>query len=364
MFLFTLQRKELRHRSVDALCNLTNHVKIKVHRDAIFETVLSLYKDVTFCTSTFPSFEFQGEDGEDLDGLTREIFSEFWEKAFIVFFEGTAEFTPRTSPDVTEETMMLLGRVASHGYVLCKVFPVRLCKAFVVASICGAHTVTDDELLSSFLAYHTGYEREVLQKGLDRSNDDNFSADLREALIDVLEPYNLRKVPTPTSLKQQLIAIARCEFINKVSWAISGFNKGLAHCHDIWKSTTKEEIEVMYSELVPSQSSVLALLKVEDESQMTSGKKEVLNYFKRFVRIADDVTLRKLLRYITGSEVMTIDKITVIFHSNTGGVPEIISHTCSAVLDLPSSGYVSFNDFRDQVTNILNNPLSWRFSIV
>ena len=71
-----------------------------------------------------------------------------------------------------------------------------------------------------------------------------------------------------------------------------------------------------------------------------------------------------LNRYVTGSEVMTVDNIKVVFHGNIGSVPEIIAHTCAAVIDLPSSGFHSFNDFKDQVTNVLNNPLSWRFSIV
>lgn len=284
---------------MDALLKMDVNKTIHIHRDAIFDTVLSLYDDVMFCKCTNPSFEFSGEEGEDLDGLTREIFSEFWNKAYIAYFEGAeGSYIPRTSPDVTEETMVLLGRVAAHGYVLCKIFPVRLCKSFVIASICGADEVKEEDLLSSFLEFHTGFEREILHKALQATGDEKFSADLLEPIMDILEPYNLRRVPTPALLKQQLVAIARCEFINKVSWALSGFNKGLDDCHGIWEKTTKEEVESVFSDLVPSSSSVVALLKPEDESRMSTGKKEVFNYLKRFIRIADDVTLRKLLRCV------------------------------------------------------------------
>ena len=110
--------------------------------------------------------------------------------------------------------------------------------------------------------------------------------------------------------------------------------------------------------------SVLDLFQVEDEYQLSSAKEVVLNYLKRMLRSAEDALLRKILRNITGSKLVTVDKVTVVFHANTGSVPEIIAHTCAAILDLPSSGYHSFHDFREQFKSLLNNPLSWKFNVV
>ena len=204
----------------------------------------------------------------------------------------------------------------------------------------------------------------MLQKALAQSSGAAFTSDLERELIGVLEPYNMRKLPTPSSLRSQLIAIARCEFINKISWAVHCFKKGLADCHDVWNGTSKEEISIMYDDFVPAPASVLDLFQVEDEYQLSSAKEVVLNYLKRMLRSAEDALLRKILRYITGSKLVTVDKVTVVFHANTGSVPEIIAHTCAAILDLPSSGYHSFHDFREQFKSLLNNPLSWKFNVV
>jgi len=77
-------------------------------------------------------------------------------------------------------------------------------------------------------------------------------------------------------------------------------------------------------ELVPTTASVWELLKLEEESLMTSGKKIVWSYFRRFVRNTDEITLRKVLRLVTGSDLVTVDKISVVFHTNIGNVPEIV----------------------------------------
>ena len=147
----------------------------------------------------------------------------------------------------------------------------------------------------------------MLQKALAQSSGAAFTSDLERELIGVLEPYNMRKLPTPSSLRSQLIAIARCEFINKISWAVHCFKKGLADCHDVWNGTSKEEISIMYDDLVPAPASVLDLFQVEDEYQLSSAKEVVLHYLKRMLRSAEDALLRKILRYITGSKLVTVD---------------------------------------------------------
>jgi len=66
----------------------------------------------------------------------------------------------------------------------------------------------------------------------------------------------------------------------------------------------------------------------------------------------------------TGSDLITVDRIAIIFHSNVGTVPEIVAHTCSPSLDLPASGYFSYNDFQSQMTCILNSAEAWEFTVV
>jgi len=155
-------QQSIKGRSGNALLKMTNLESITIKRDGILENVLHLYSDVEFCQNTFPFFCFDGELGEDFNGLKREVYTAFWEKAFLSFFEGAAgSYIPRTSSDITEEILVCLGRIASHGYIVCGVFPVQICKAFMVSSLCGNESITDADLLSSLLAFHTAKERTI-----------------------------------------------------------------------------------------------------------------------------------------------------------------------------------------------------------
>jgi len=349
-------------RCLKAMTEMKDSPSISIRRDHVFETLLDMYKDKKLCLHCYPFFTFEGED---FNGLKRDLYTMFWEKAYLMLFEGAAgSFIPMSTPEVTEEVLIILGRVASHGFVVSGVFPVHICKAFVLSSLCGPTAVTEDELVSSFLAYHTEKERIILERALAITTGPSFPEDVKEMILDILEPYNLRKMPTPSSLRAQLISVSRREFIQKVSWAALAFGQGLSDCHNMWQTVSKEYIDHLYSSMIPSTASVLALMNVDDEAQLTSGKKTVLSYLKRFIRNTDGITLRKTLRFVTGSDLITVDRIAIIFHSNVGTVPEIVAHTCSPSLDLPASGYFSYNYFQSQMTCILNSAEAWEFTVV
>ena len=53
----------------------------------------------------------------------------------------------------------------------------------------------------------------------------------------------------------------------------------------------------------------------------------------------------------------------MMFHVNElGSLQHPRTHTCAASIDLPDSGYASFNDFRIQMDSLLNNDLAWKFT--
>lgn len=56
--------------------------------------------------------------GEDVEGITREVFSLFWRKCAPRFFEEITAFRTRGDTVCTSERFKLLGQIASHGFVL------------------------------------------------------------------------------------------------------------------------------------------------------------------------------------------------------------------------------------------------------
>ena len=71
-----------------------------------------------------------------------------------------------------------------------------------------------------------------------------------------------------------------------------------------------------------------------------------------------------ILVKLSGSDVLAVKDLKVIFHLNVGNLPSISAHTCSGIIDLPSGGYVSYHDFQSQLDALLKNPESWKFHLV
>ena len=69
------------------------------------------------------------------------------------------------------------------------------------------------------------------------------------------------------------------------------------------------------------------------------------------------------MRYVTGSSVVCVNEIKIIFHASVGS-PSISVHTFGAVIDLPSNGYTGFYDFKCQFDNLLHNPEAWKFTFI
>lgn len=64
-----------------------------------------MYKTSTDIASAILSFILEGEQGLHMDGVKREVFTIFWERAFERFFEGQATFVPRVGPDCLRQKL-------------------------------------------------------------------------------------------------------------------------------------------------------------------------------------------------------------------------------------------------------------------
>lgn len=95
----------------------------------IVKDVLGYYKDASILNFRI-KVVFEGIIGEDLGGLTRNMFSSFWKKACKEFFRGEDAVVPflpihrrREAPDI----FAAIGRVLCHMIGLCGILPPNLC---------------------------------------------------------------------------------------------------------------------------------------------------------------------------------------------------------------------------------------------
>ena len=124
--------------------------------------------------------------------------------------------------------------------------------------------------------------------------------------------------------------------------------------------SSKESIKVFYESVVATSKRTIALI---DASPNDDAEKDALNYFKRFIRGLNQETLKKLLRFITGSDIIVVDSIGVTFtkpESSFSRRP--IPHICAPCLELPAT-YNNYCELREELTNILDKN-NWDIDIV
>ena len=110
IFFAGLRLVRLYEAKASAYEQLTDWKTALVNCDLIVRDVLQLYRQKETIATCKLEVEFLGEPAEDLDGLTRELFSLMWKNVLPRYFEGTTFYVPRIDPDCTEDFFKVLGK--------------------------------------------------------------------------------------------------------------------------------------------------------------------------------------------------------------------------------------------------------------
>lgn len=122
MFLF-IATEELQR--LDFLKSIDVHTGPKhvVQRANIFKDVVELYQ-IDGIINECPLFVgFEKENAIDEGGVTREMYSAFWEEVYKNFFDGATVLVPFVHPSTV---FPILGRILSHGYLASGTLPTRI----------------------------------------------------------------------------------------------------------------------------------------------------------------------------------------------------------------------------------------------
>ncbi|MGH0160924.1 UNVERIFIED_CONTAM: hypothetical protein FKN15_045892 [Acipenser sinensis] len=108
----------------------------------------------------------------------------------------------------------------------------------------------------------------------------------------------------------------------------------------------------MFAEKKPTTRKVLKLLQA---SLSTKEEDQSLKYLQQHIRGLDDASLRKMLRFMTGSDVICVEQLKIEFSSLEGWQGGLLhTHTCGPLLELPST-YQAYPEFRGEMENLLAN---------
>ena len=174
-------------------------------------------------------------------------------------------------------------------------------------------------------------------------------------LTTILNRYRSRIRPSPANLKCQLCDIAKYEQQIKPMAAICAMNSGIPN--PFWESFSVDEFYSLYLSLSATPAKVLSILV--EPLQENSSQAQVFEYLQQFIANMRMDEIRRFLRFTTGSSVLIAEKIAVTFNALSEISHRPIAHTCSCVLELPST-YQSFLDFEQEFSAVLaDDDYSW-----
>ena len=210
---------------------------------------MELSKDFSELEDEYPfCVAFDDEQAVDDGGVSRDMFSAFWQAAYILAFDGESSLIPAVHPHVDMSSFPRLGTIMSHGYVVCGFFPVKISFPVIAATFLGPSVSIDDSILiTCFVDYVSMYNATILKEAF--SEKQHFSPILLSALTSLLSQYNCRQIPNPSNLKSLLVEIARYEFLIKPLGALHALHSGVAVHLEFWNSLSVKDLYSVYNSL-------------------------------------------------------------------------------------------------------------------
>ena len=195
-------------------------------------------------------------------------------------------------------------------------------------------------------------EREVIEKCRGGEFDDN-----SEQLMDVLSTFDCKKSVSKENASQILTEIAHKEIIQRPQYVAECWKDILNYLKPSFPSVAA--LDELYDRLVPSVGKVIQRIKSQPNSD---GERESLKHLKRYIRGLDPMKLGRFLRFVSGSELLLFPELQITFSQLEGNLRRPVAHTCTFVLELPST-YQSFPELREEFNNILSLN-SWEMNVV
>ena len=310
--------------------------KITLHRGQVLKEMIREFKkidpfsDIVTMTVLLPNGV--PETAEDGGGVTRDVLCEFWNSFFEECTLGSSFKVPCLRHDFGELEWQSVGKIIVFGWGNVGYFPIQLSIAFLEQ--CLFNTVKSN-LLQEFLKFIPESDAVCLKSALN----DIGSVDMDE-FLEILDQHEIKRVPRQDTIEKILEEIAHKELVQSSMFVIDCIAPFLKKL-----SISEEELKTMFESLCPTTRKVSALLKFPEV--MSPEEIVVSNHLRRFVRELDIATLKKFMRFCTGSDLLLQDHIDVSFVNVTGIARRPVAHTCSCLLEIPKT-CESFPGFRTE----------------
>lgn len=326
-------------------------VKLIIHRGHIFQELFQSFEqhDLRYTNIQLEMLLPTGESekAEDIGGVFRDVLSEFWSEFYEKCTVGTNFKVPFIRHDYGEKQWTTVADIFLKGFQDENYFPVKLAPVFMKSVF--EKPVTNSDLVDNFLSFISELEANTLQTAMQ-----NFSDVDKEELLDTLSVYECKWNPTEENISQLITDIAHQELIQKPAFVIQSFKLRIFNNVVI-------DLDSIYERCIPTAKNILQKLSPDKNYPNNSDTNKVVNYLKKFIKESDICTREKLLRFITGSNIVMSD-IQIIFNNLTGLQRRPIAHTCTTTIEL-STDYENYLEFRNDLNEIFKSNV-WIMDIV
>ena len=271
--------------------------------------------DIMSCNIKIIMVDKRGRDeaGLGTGGVYRDAMGCFWQEVYMSCTIGEDERVLSLRHNFQTREWSAIARILAKGFIDLEYFPHMLSKAFSISVLFGEASVTENILMSSFKRYIAKDEEKVISDALEGTLPDvidgGHEEDSENDLIEILGRFDCRKRVTESSVKSIILEIAHKQIIQKAKYVIDAWRL-ILQLHFKEKVPTISTLLEIYNKVEPTNKKVLALLKASPSNQ---AEQTSLDYLKRFVRGLDPAKLKCFLLFITGSDVICVKHITVLF---------------------------------------------------
>ena len=306
------------------------------------------------------TFKYIDEPGVDLDGIKRDVFTLFWRQSSCRFLEGNDySFVPRAT-GIPREQYVPIGRILSYGYDTAGIFPILFCFQSE-ALLCGEDSLTDDNLLEGILDYLSTYERERLLRLMSSSH---LSTNDIDFILYFGERGGVNFTPTIENIRKIVVEVARAVLINTPFHSMGKIKDGMFQVpgsHLLWSGISVDELRQLYCELLPSPEKVTAILSAVCKEQ---EEEHVFSFLRCYTSSLSQENAVGFLRWVTGSETLSMPNIKVEFHKSYEEEPYPRAHVCGGILDISSWGYATYQKFKGIMDSIICSEEAFKFSSI
>ena len=170
--------------------------------------------------------------------------------------------------------------------------------------------------------------------------------------------------PTVDNIRTIIIEVSRAILVNAPMHSMAKIKEGMLQVRDsshVWCDIKAGELHRVYSELLPTPEKITSILSANCADQ---EEECVFSYFRQCTCSLNQENAVVFLRWVTGSETLTITNIKVEFHKSNEEEPYPQAHVCGGILDIVSRGYTTYQQFWQIMNSVICSEESFTFASV